>query len=181
MPPFLIRPLTGMNRITFFGGLKLRLDKDMAADCEQLLDLIRRFRLKVGSRLTGVLVRDSLTAPQYNTLVALKQAGEITMGTLAKRLQVTMAAATNLVDRLVRAELVERRHSESDRRVVNVKLTAQGEKRVAQSTESFVKHVAGILRHVSPEERKTFLSTYAKIVEIAETVENPPEAGSEDG
>jgi DNA-binding MarR family transcriptional regulator len=158
----------------------MHVGKDVAADCERFLDLIRRLRLQVTPRLTDALVKQSLTGSQYNALVVLKGTGETTMGTLSKRLRVTMAASTNLVDRLLEAGFVERQHSETDRRVVNVKLTALGEKTVAESTEGFVKYVSEILCRIPAEERKVFFATYARIVDIAENIGAPKGAGSVD-
>ena len=46
----------------------------------------------------------------------------VTLKTLAAELKVTAATASEMVDTLVRREIVERRHSENDRRAVEIRL-----------------------------------------------------------
>ena len=49
-------------------------------------------------------------------------AGGVALKTLAAELKVTAATASEMVDTLVRREIVERRHSENDRRAVEIRL-----------------------------------------------------------
>ena len=66
-----------------------------------------------------------LSPPQYRVLALM--AGGASMGSfLANRLSVSAPSVTALVDALVSRDLVERRHSEDDRRRVTLKLTNAG-------------------------------------------------------
>lgn len=147
------------------------MDEKVMADCERLYSLMRRFWLGLNQQVTSALLRGKLNMPQHSALVVLQGTGETTMGNLAKRLGVTMGASTNIVDKLVYAGYVDRRRSDTDRRVVNVKLRIKGEKVLAESAEGFRNYAANILSRIPAPERQVFLETYMKIVEISESEE----------
>ncbi len=69
----------------------------------------------------------SLSLVHLNVLMALRAHGSLTMSQLADLLDVSVASATGIVDRMEKKGVVERRHSEADRRVVEVHVTDQGE------------------------------------------------------
>ncbi len=69
----------------------------------------------------------TLSLVHLNVLMALRARGPITMSQLAELLDVSVASATGIVDRMEKKGVVERRHSESDRRVVEVHVTDRGE------------------------------------------------------
>jgi DNA-binding MarR family transcriptional regulator len=69
----------------------------------------------------------TLSLVHLNVLMALRARGPLTMSQLAELLDVSVASATGIVDRMEKKGVVERRHSESDRRVVEVHVTDRGE------------------------------------------------------
>src|SRR4029078_13389300 len=69
----------------------------------------------------------SLSIVQLHVLTVLETAGPLPMGKLAESLDVSVASATGIVDRMEQRGLVERRHDETDRRVVLVHRTPAGE------------------------------------------------------
>ena len=70
-----------------------------------------------------------VTQPQYQAMLAIKAwpAEVMTMKDLADQLFLTHNAAVQLVNRLARADLVERVPSRTDGRSVTLRLTAAGE------------------------------------------------------
>ena len=71
-----------------------------------------------------------VTSQQYQALLVIRaHPGEaIMMRTVAEQMLVQHHSAVQMIDRLARAQLVERRDSPSDRRSVLVALTARGAK-----------------------------------------------------
>jgi len=68
-----------------------------------------------------------LTEAQWNVLFALKyKAVELTQSDLGKRLVVTRASITSVLDKLEEKELVERRSVPGNRRIHHVELTRKG-------------------------------------------------------
>lgn len=82
----------------------------------------------------GLLLRElrrrmprELTLPQFDVLAQAWRAPEgMTAGQLTRELLVTAGNVTGIVDRLEQLRLVQRRRMPEDRRVVRVRLTAQG-------------------------------------------------------
>jgi DNA-binding MarR family transcriptional regulator len=79
-------------------------------------------------------VEDQVTLPQYRALVVLAGRGELRPIDLADTLDVSPSTATRMCDRLVRKELVERVHSDSDRREVVLRLSPDGRALVGEVT-----------------------------------------------
>jgi DNA-binding MarR family transcriptional regulator len=67
-----------------------------------------------------------LTGPQADALVVIGQAGPLSLSALGDLLIAEAGHPSRLVDRLVDANLVERRPAEEDRRRVELSLTAKG-------------------------------------------------------
>lgn len=73
-----------------------------------------------------------LTVPQFYALEALvRLGGSATMGVLSREVLQVSATMTGIIDRLVRAGLVERQRSDGDRRSVVVAITSSGSHLVA--------------------------------------------------
>jgi MarR family transcriptional regulator, organic hydroperoxide resistance regulator len=82
-----------------------------------------------------------LTAAQADALIVIGQAGPLSLGELGDLLIAESGHPSRLVDRLVSAGLVERRPAASDRRRVELSLTARGrtvERRAAAARERLV-------------------------------------------
>jgi DNA-binding MarR family transcriptional regulator len=71
-----------------------------------------------------------VTLPQFRVLVMLSVHGAQGPSALAADLDVEPSTATRMCDRLVRKELVSRRHSDTDRRSVVLELTEAGQELV---------------------------------------------------
>lgn len=72
-------------------------------------------------------LQGSLSIIQLHVLTILEGEGPVSMSRLADALDVSVASATGIVDRMEQRGLVERRHDDNDRRVVLVHPTRAGE------------------------------------------------------
>ncbi len=68
----------------------------------------------------------ALSMVHLNVLMLIQSNGALPMSRLADLLDVSVASATGIVDRMEKRGVVERRHSETDRRVVEIHLTRRG-------------------------------------------------------
>lgn len=101
-----------------------------------------------------------LTPRQHQALLAVKgytRRGRITIAALAARLQLQHNSAVGLVDRLMRAGYIRRSASAADRRRVELRLTARGERTIAQLSLAHLRE----LRALGPELRRLISSTAA--------------------
>src|SRR5262244_283969 len=99
-------------------------------DYHALADL--RYQIRRFLRIREVAAREAGVAPQqYLLLLQIKglEGREVsTVGVLAERLQIRHHAAVQLVNRLVRRDMVERRRDGRDRREVMVNVRPAGER-----------------------------------------------------
>lgn len=75
-------------------------------------------------------------SPNYHrTLVILKHFGPDNMGSLAKKIAVSKQQMTPIIDRLASEGLIERQACPTDRRIINITLTAKGDQYLADSLD----------------------------------------------
>ena len=84
-----------------------------------------------------------LTLPQYRVLGILAEGSAAASG-LADRLAVRPPSITAIIDGLVARGLVDRRHEESDRRRIALRLTDEGARIVAEADLSVDEYLASI-------------------------------------
>jgi DNA-binding MarR family transcriptional regulator len=96
---------------------------------------------------------DDTSIAQYRTLVVLASRGPQRMVDLAKALDVTPSTAGRMCDRLVRKGLIRRHRARSDRREVQVSITAAGREVVDQATASRRALLAEILGRLPAEQQ----------------------------
>jgi MarR family transcriptional regulator, organic hydroperoxide resistance regulator len=98
-----------------------------------------------------------ITLPQLMVLEMLTRDSELRMTDLARSINVTTAAMTGVVDRLVRDGYVVRANTANDRRVIKIRLTVKGT-RVAKSAieqrKAIFRKMFGV---VSQDDRKEYL------------------------
>lgn len=99
---------------------------DIPAFVEQIQRLFPRIMRYLEAEATRELIGLEVTPAQMNALVVLYEPQNLPMGELAEQLGLTESAATRLVDRLLRMNLVRRERDEVDRRVVRVRLSSYG-------------------------------------------------------
>ena len=115
---------------------------------------------------TNELFKGKITLPQFFVLSHLDKHGESKMNELAKVMDVTTAAATGIVDRLVRYGYIMRAYNPKDRRVINIRLTQKGSdlvKRIGRQRRDVTREVFG---KISKEERGNYLAIMLHIRDI---------------
>ncbi|WP_372528080.1 MarR family winged helix-turn-helix transcriptional regulator [Piscinibacter sp.] len=111
-----------------------------------LFQLMLSMRREIESRMA----EHGLTDAQWKPLLMLKMGRAGTAFELSKEMCVDAGATTRMLDRLEAKGLIERVRSETDRRVLHVALTAEGEK--------VVEHVP----HVLAATNNDFLRGFSK-------------------
>jgi DNA-binding MarR family transcriptional regulator len=92
-----------------------------------------------------LVARHDLPLAWYDVLVQLNDAdGSLTMGSLSSRLLISPATCTRVVERMVRAGLVERTVDPADGRVRHVSPTTAGRRMLTSAAGT---HLRGIERH----------------------------------
>ena len=125
---------------------------------EALRELLEMQRCMQSRFMPGVAsdwIRLELTTSQLKVLFCLAAAGEQPMSQLAHSLGVGLPAATGVVDKLVDAGMVERAHSETDRRVVLVRPSERGLATITALRSVQADALRRILSHIRDEDLPT--------------------------
>ena len=85
--------------------------------------------------------------------------------TLAEKVKLTSGAVSIIVDALVKNGLLERRHNNSDRRAVNIVLSAAGREKVAQYISFYDRVTQDFFAELTEEEQKSLTSLLVRFQE----------------
>ena len=117
-----------------------------------------------------------LTGPQLVVLQFLEKRGAATTGQLADSVSLGQATLSNILERLSRKGLIERRRSEEDRRRVMNELTAAGRDAIKVAPPLLQERFAKALNGLADWEQTLILSTLQRVAEMmhAEEIEASP-------
>jgi len=102
-------------------------------------------------------LRGSLSLVHLQVITTLEAEGPLSMTHLAEALDVSVASATGIVGRMEERGLVERRHRDDDRRVVEVHITPRGQKVFQVMERQRRTRFASVLEHLTEGELEAFL------------------------
>ncbi len=138
----------------------------VAAGLERLIGLFRWLSPPSGLSLTAAA-----------TLATLERGGPRRLTALAAREGVTQPAMTQLVARLQDARLVERVPDPADGRVVRVRITAEGQARLAGRRAVRAQRVAALLARLSPDEQAALAAALPAMDALANAQRDEPLVG----
>lgn len=101
-------------------------DEDALAAKEDVLIAIRKIIRATDIHSRRLTKTVGLTAPQLMVLQAIRDLGAVAISRLSTEVSLSQATVTTIIDRLEKRGYVERRRSESDKRVVHALLTDAG-------------------------------------------------------
>jgi len=105
-----------------------------------------------------VIEEHGLTTEQFSVLGAMDYfVGPMNITDIAHWLERSTNSITMIVDRMVKAGLVRRVRSKSDRRVVRVTFTSKGKNALKPATQASYQVIRGILLQLSYEDRNNLL------------------------
>lgn len=132
---------------------------------DRILDGMIRVFYEARQHSQSLKSRYGITAAQLQLLKLLEKQGDLTHSELSERLYLRGSTVSGIIDRLERRELVKRKRSRVDRRLVRVGLSDEGKKLLASVPRGQSKF--GALRHFVRElptaEAESFAGTLEKI------------------
>ncbi len=108
-----------------------------------------------------------VTAAQQTVLSTLGRDDGLSLTEIGNRVFLDKPAITGLIDRLEQDQLVERRRSSTDRRVINIFLTPKGRSLLTRMEEISTQVDEAITGVLSPEELRVFRTCLTKLWESA--------------
>lgn len=130
---------------------------DLDIEPMQILSRIARLAAVLDDRRSAAFVEHGLQSHEFDVLAALRRAGdpfELTAGELCIATHVTSGTMTSRLDRLVNRKLVIRRADPADGRLVLVRLTAPGRKRVDSALEALLVSERELVSQLPPAKRE---------------------------
>jgi DNA-binding MarR family transcriptional regulator len=149
----------------------------MTVNSENLVSVIHQTHDMIRSCEDKVFGEQGLTTEQYSVLAAIKYLDEpVRIIDLAHRLTRSTNSVSMLVDRMVRASLLNRVRDEDDRRTVHVSITSKAEALLEPAILAEQEFIRKILSLLSYEEKQALLSPLLKMQHQASDYLNFPES-----
>ena len=110
------------------------------------------------------MLKEKIGLTQMLILEMLYMKGECRMSDIAKALGVTKSAITGITDRIFSAGIIKRERSRTDRRVVNIHLSAKGKSISKRSVDFKAKLISIMFAKLTTAERAQYLNIIKKII-----------------
>jgi DNA-binding MarR family transcriptional regulator len=138
-----------------------------AVSTSHLLHRVQQLASDRFSLLTG---ENGVTFRQYVILAAIAESPGASQTDLARATGVDRSTLADVMQRLERNRLIERRDSESDARANFAELTPAGAETLAKARQHARAADSAILDALSPTKRKTFHSMLSRLAEYADAI-----------
>ena len=112
-----------------------------------------------------------LSMPQFSILMQLHHKGPCGMSEVSDRFDISPAAASQLVDKLVHAGYLERAEDPSDRRAKLLTLSIKGKELIQQGTEERYRWMDDLTSKLNAEERAKVVEALNILTEAAQAME----------
>ena len=113
-----------------------------------------------------------LSMPQFSILMQLHHKGPCGMSEISDRFDITAAAASQLVDKLVHAGYLERAEDPSDRRAKLLTLSTNGGELIKQGIEERYRWMDDLAATLSVEDQKKVSEALILLTNAAKEMEN---------
>lgn len=121
-------------------------------------ELVHHFQAASTSSLDG-----DLSVQEVKLIELIGRREYCIMREIADHLHVAVSTVTALVDRLEKKEIVMRKRTDEDRRIIRVLLTRSGNKLFQSHVEELLNLCRGVLRSLNDNEQVIYLSLAKKI------------------
>lgn len=102
---------------------------------DEILVALRRITRAIDIQSKKLARVSGLTAPQLLVMQAIRKEGQAKPSSIAHDVLLSQATVTTIIDRLEKSGLVERERGTTDRRVVYISLTDEGQDRLRRAPE----------------------------------------------
>jgi DNA-binding MarR family transcriptional regulator len=115
-----------------------------------------------------------LSMPQFSVLMQLHHKGACGMSEISEQFEVTPAAASQLVDKLVQSGLIKREEDPSDRRAKVLDITGKGRTLIQQGIEERYRWVDELAGRLTVDERAQVSEALNIMTRAAQELEAQP-------
>lgn len=130
----------------------------------RLIELFPQLMREIARYESNYLTEGVITVPQVWVLDFLQDRKSAQMNELAAYMKLKLSAATGLIDRMVKHQLVKRVRSETDRRVVMISITSKGKKILQEMYKQKRKGIMRLFGRLGSEDRMQYMTLIEKLV-----------------
>ena len=109
------------------------------------------------------LSRGVISWPQMVTLDYVSRQTSVTMTEISRILSTKTSSVSVLVDRLIRHQMLQRKHDERDRRVIWISITPKGHRVLTQIRRQKCQSIKAVFGHLTQKERAQYLAVLLKV------------------
>ncbi len=139
-----------------------------------LADLIKRFYSSISaykySETLSIMYDSHLTLPQIVTLIHVNSCKQCSISSISKRINLSLPATSQLVDKLVKEGFLIRNEDSSDRRNKIIMLTENGINFVKRLSESRRMDIENAISSLPVELKRNLFDALNKAISIFENV-----------
>jgi len=132
---------------------------------DRLEEVAQQFVRLMQAKMEKILVH-GITGTQFFVMKKIHEHGRLTVSAAADYLGVTLSAITSLTDRLVKMGFVGRSRDESDRRIVWLEITHEGEEVLRSCFEGRKRIMEKYLGQLPQEDLNQLLIIFEKLLVI---------------
>ena len=115
-----------------------------------------------------------LSMPQFSVMMQLHHRGNCAVGDISERFDITNAAASQLVDKLVQGSFIKREEDPQDRRAKMLNLTDKGKDLIQRGIEERYRWVDQLSSKLTVEERDQVTDALNIMTRAAQELEAEP-------
>jgi DNA-binding MarR family transcriptional regulator len=142
---------------------------------DQFTDILRRWAevfMHRSMRDFHRFTRESgLSMSQLNALFRIYHGGACGVSDIGEHLGVTNAASSQMIDRLVQLELLQRSEDPIDRRNKNLALTDKGRAMIGESIEARRRWLQDLTTTLTPDQQEAIASALTTLTQAAQRLE----------
>ena len=109
---------------------------------------------------------EKLSMRQFQTLIILNASESLTLSQLCNKLSLAPSTGTELVNRMIDLDYIQKAHEQKDQRQVLLTVAPKGLKLMKQRQQALAEMFSRFLESFSTEDQKNFLYFFEKIWEL---------------
>lgn len=113
-----------------------------------------------------------LSMPQFSILMQLHHKGPCGMSQISERFDISNAAASQLAEKLVQSEYIERAEDPNDRRAKVLQLTSKGKELISAGVEERYRWLNELMKNLSADEKSKVNEGLNILTEAAKKMES---------
>lgn len=137
----------------------------------QFMDIAMHYSLRERAHFAKAT---GLSMPQFGILMQLHYRGNCGVSDISGRFDITNAAASQLVDKLVQSGLIQREEDPHDRRAKLLNLTDKGRELIQRGTEERYRWIDELVGKLTPEQRVQISEALNIMTRAAQELESEP-------